>query len=89
MEINGTIKHMKDEKYMKKIFGTIIVCLFLVVVIFVEKNVFKGGKKREYVKSVEYYEENIENINIKEGNFQFLQVDEVVNKGRKSVGFCA
>ena len=70
---------MKDEKYMKKILGIIIVCLFIIVVIFVEINVLKGGRKREYVKSVEYYEENIENININEVSFQFLQVEEVAN----------
>ncbi len=68
---------------MKKILGIIIVCLFLIVVLFVGKNVFNGGKKREYEKSTEYYEENIENININEVSFQFLQVEEVANVNRE------
>ena len=64
---------------MKKIISIIIVCLFFIALIFIGKNLLKDGKEREYIKSDKYYEENIENININEVNFKFLQVNEVAN----------
>ena len=64
---------------MKKVIVIIIVCLLCIVLLFVSKNAFKGGKGREYIKSDEYYEENIENININEVIFHFLQVNEVAD----------
>ena len=62
---------------MKKIIRILFVCLFFIALIFIGKNVLKDGKEREYIKSDKYYEENIENININEVNFKFLQVNEV------------
>ena len=64
---------------MKKIIRILFVCLFFIALIFIGKNVLKDGKEREYIKSDKYYEENIENININEVNFKFLQVNEVAN----------
>ena len=64
---------------MKKGIRVIIVCLFCIVLILVGKNVLKGDKKREYIRSDEYYEEYIEDININEVTFHFLQVREVAN----------
>ena len=57
-----------------------IICMLVFYCInFIGKNVLKDGKEREYIKSDKYYEENIENININEVNFKFLQVNEVAN----------
>lgn len=64
---------------MKKVIGIIIVCLFFIVLIIVGKNALRDSKKREYIKSDEYYKENIENININSVSFNFLQVNEVAN----------
>lgn len=67
---------------MKKVIGIIIVCLvclLFIVLIFVGINALKDSKKREYIKSDEYYEESIENININDVSFNFFQVNEVAN----------
>lgn len=64
---------------MKKVIGIIIVCLLFIALIIVGKNALKDGKEREYIKSDEYYEENIESINLNEVSFNFFQVNEVAN----------
>lgn len=64
---------------MKKIIRILFVCLFFIALIFIGKNVLKDGKEREYIKSDKYYEENIENININEVNFKFLQVRNTIS----------
>lgn len=67
---------------MKKVIRIIIVCLvclLFIVLIFAGINVLKDSKKREYIKSDEYYEVSIENININDVSFNFFQVNEVAN----------
>lgn len=69
----------------KKTIGIIIGCLLLLVVIIVGvlfliyKNAATYRTDHEYIKSDEYFEESIENIDISSVSFNFIQVTEVPN----------
>lgn len=66
-------------KKMKRKQLIVIVSLCLITIILIEHNISKNRTSREFMHSDEYYEENIQSININEVSFDFTQVKEVEN----------